>query len=143
MERPSGRSIGFGGETVFGYEIRHGRVSVSGGEPLFSAERVGEGCRAGATLGTSWHGVLECDGFRRALLGWVAAERTLDWKPGGEPFAAARERRFETLADLVAENVDREALLRMIDGGAKYDLPVIRSQLSAVSAQAGNRASVG
>ena len=38
LSRPSGRSIGFGGETVFGYEIRHGRVSVSGGEPLFSAE---------------------------------------------------------------------------------------------------------
>lgn len=143
LSRPEGRAAGLGGETVSGYEIRHGRVTVSGGEPLFSTESGEEGCRVRATLGTSWHGVLECDGFRRALLGWVAAERGLDWKPGNESFAAARERRFDILADLVAGNVDREALLRMIEGGPRRDLPVIRSQLSAVSGQAGDRAGVG
>ena len=28
-----------------------------------------------------------------AFLAWVAAERSLDWSPGGESFAAAREAR--------------------------------------------------
>ena len=59
-----------------GYEIRHGRVARHGGEPLLVADD-GEpdGCRAGWTLGTSWHGALEDDGLRRALLRAVAAAR--------------------------------------------------------------------
>lgn len=143
LARPEGRSVGFGGEPVSAYEIRHGRVSVAGGEALFETGGGEEGCRVGNTLGTSWHGVLECDGFRRALLSWVAAERGLDWRPGDEPFASARERRFDMLADLVAENVDRDALLGLIERGPTPELPVISSQLSAFSGEAGGRASVG
>lgn len=129
LSRPEGRAAGFGGEPVSGYEIRHGRVSVAGGEPLFATREGGEGCRAGNTIGTSWHGVLECDGFRREILNWVAAERGLDWRPGAEPFAAARENRFERLADLVAENVDRDALLRLIERGPTPGLPALSTQL--------------
>ncbi len=47
------------------YEIHHGVIAVDGGEPLFSP---GEGCRVGSVLGTVWHGALESDGARRALL---------------------------------------------------------------------------
>ena len=47
-----------------GYEIRHGRVSDD--EPLV---------QRGHVLGTAWHGLLETDAVRRALLAWVA-ERT-------------------------------------------------------------------
>jgi adenosylcobyric acid synthase len=137
LARPEGRAPGFGGAPVSGYEIRHGRVHVSGGEPLFETDAEPEGCRVGSVLGTSWHGVLECDGFRRELLRWVAAERNLDWRPGDEPFAAAREAQFERLGDLVAEHVDREALLRMIDGGTVLDLPVVSSRL--ISGQPVNR----
>lgn len=129
LSRPEGRAVEFGGELVSAYEIRHGRVSVMGGEPLFAAASEEEGCRVGNTLGTSWHGVLECDGFRRAMLGWVAAERGLDWRSADEPFAAARERRFDMLADLVAENVDRDALLRLIERGPTPGLPVLSSRL--------------
>ena len=143
LSRPEGRSAGFGGEPVSAYEIRHGRVSAAGGEPLFVNGDGGEGCRVGNTLGTSWHGVLECDGFRRELLSWVAAERGLDWRPGDEPFAAARERRFDMLADLVADNVDCEALLRLIWDGPTPDLPVLGSQLSVAGGQAEDRAVVG
>jgi adenosylcobyric acid synthase len=135
--------VGFGGEPVSAYEIRHGRVSVAGGEALFETGGGEEGCRVGNTLGTSWHGVLECDGFRRALLSWVASECGLDWIPGEETFAATRERRFDMLADLVAENVDRDALLGLIERGPTPELPVISSQLSAFSGEAGGRASVG
>ena len=137
LARPGGLAPGFGGVPVLGYEIHHGRTVSRDGEPLFVTETGTEGCRVGATLGTSWHGVLEADAFRRALLAWVAAERGIDWKPGDEPFAAAREAQLERLGDLVAENVDREALLRIVDGGAPRGLPVLSYKLSAISGQLG------
>ena len=137
LGRPSGRAPLFGDAEVSGYEIRHGRVFRHGGEPLFVGDGLAEGCKVGATLGTSWHGVMESDGFRRSLLDWVARRRGLDWAPGEEAFAAARERRLETLGDVVAENVDREALLRLIDDGPPPGLPVIRLQASGFGHQQG------
>jgi adenosylcobyric acid synthase len=141
LGRPSGRAPLFGDAEVSGYEIRHGRVFRHGGEPLFVGDDFDEGCRIGTTLGTSWHGVLESDGFRRSLLGWVARGRGLDWAPGEESFAAARERRLEKLGDVVAENVDREVLLRLIDDGVPSGLPVVSSQL--VSRSASRQTAVG
>ena len=146
LARPEGRARGFGDTEVSGYEIHHGRARRDGGEPLFEVGDGTEGCIRGTTLGTSWHGVLEADEFRRALLAWVAAERGLDWRPGEESFAAAREAQLERLGDLVADHVDREALMRMIDGGPPSGLPVVSSQLSAFSAQQaanGDTASAG
>jgi adenosylcobyric acid synthase len=137
LGRPSGRAPLFGDAEVSGYEIRHGRVFRHGGEPLFVGDGLAEGCKVGATLGTSWHGVMESDGFRRSLLDWVARRRGLDWVPGEEAFAAARERRLEKLGDIVAENVDREALLRLIDDGPPPGLPVIRLQASGFGHQQG------
>ena len=131
LSRPEGRAPAFGDEPVSGYEIRHGRVRRLGGEPLFrDGNGEPEGCTMGSTLGASWHGILESDGFRRALLNWVAGERGLDWVSGDETFAAAREAQLERLGDLVAENVDREALLRLIDDGPPFGLPVVRHQMS-------------
>ncbi len=137
LGRPSGRAPLFGDAEVSGYEIRHGRVFRHGGEPLFVGDGLAEGCKVGATLGTSWHGVMESDDFRRSLLDWVARRRGLDWAPGEEAFAAARERRLEKLGDVVAENVDREALLRLIDDGPPPGLPVIRLQASGFGHQQG------
>ena len=135
LARPGGLAPGFAGAGVSGYEIHHGRTRLLDGEPLFVTHNGTEGCRAGATLGTCWHGVLEPDAFRRTLLLWVAAERNLDWKPGDEPFAAAREAQLDRLGDLVAENVDRDALLRTVEAGAPAGLPVVSGQLSALSGQ--------
>jgi adenosylcobyric acid synthase len=125
LARPEGRAMGFGDAEVSGYEIHHGRVHRSGGEPLFTTNGSVEGCRVGTTLGTSWHGVFESDGFRRAFLLWVAGASGLDWKPGEESFAARREAQFEKLGDLVAENVDREALLRLVEDGPPPGLPSV------------------
>ena len=91
----------------------------------------------GTTLGTSWHGILESDGFRRALLLWVAGERGLDWSPGETSFAHAREAQLEKLGDLVADNVDREALLRLIDEGQPWGLPFVRLQATGYRHQQG------
>ena len=132
LGRPEGRAPGFGNAAVSAYEIHHGRVRRLGGDPLFTVAGADEGSRVGTTLGTSWHGVLESDGFRRALLAWVSEERGLDWRPGNESFAEAREAQLEKLGDLVAEHVDREALLRLIDDGPPSGLTVVSGQLSAV-----------
>ena len=138
LARPEGRARDFGDVTVSGYEIRHGRVLRLGAEPLFTinnpanGSRGGdaEGCRTGSTFGTSWHGVFESDGFRRAFLRRVAGERSLDWVAGDESFAAHRETQLDRLGDLVAENVDREALLRLVENGPPEGLPLIRSGMT-------------
>ena len=134
LARPEGSAPGFGGAEVSGYEIRHGRVERRGGERIIASGDSDEGCISGNVLGTSWHGVLESDGFRRALLGWVAESRGLDWVPGDESFVDAREEQFEKLADLVAGNVDREVLLRLIETGPPAGLPVVAGRLVSRSA---------
>lgn len=116
LERPSGAAVAFGSAEVSGYGIHHGRVRRSGGEPLMVAGDSDEGCVAGSVYGTSWHGIFESDGFRRAFLEMVAGSRGLDWRPGDGSFASAREERFDRLAGLVSENLDRDLLLRIIDG---------------------------
>jgi adenosylcobyric acid synthase len=109
-----------------GYEIRHGHPARRAGTALLDdGTPDGEGCVAGAVLGTSWHGLLECDGVRRALLRWVAARCGRDWRPGSVPFAAVRERHLDRLGDLVEEHADTDALLALIERGAPPDLPVL------------------
>ena len=140
LSRPAGRAPSFGDATVSGYEIHHGRVRRLGGERLFDTDAEA-GCRAGAVLGTSWHGVMESDSFRRALLSWVAEMQGLDWVPGEVPFAAAREAQLDRLGDLVAENVDGEALVRLIEGGPPSGLPFVSGRL--VGRPAGRRVRAG
>ncbi|HLL98575.1 MAG TPA: cobyric acid synthase [Rubrobacteraceae bacterium] len=135
LGRPAGRASLFGDAEVSGYEIRHGRVHRHGGESLFVGDGFEEGCRAGAVFGTSWHGAMESDAFRRSFLRFVAGERGLDWAPGEESFAAAREAQLDRLGDLISENVDRNALLRLIDEGQPRGLPAVVGQLVSRSAR--------
>ena len=141
LGRPLGRAPGFGDAAVSGYEIRHGRISRHGGEPLFVGDGAEDGCCKGPILGTSWHGVMESDGFRRSFLRWVAGVRGLDWRPGGFSFAAAREAQFEKLGDLVAENIDRETLVRLVEDGAPERPPGVAAHFAGqpVGGSAGRR----
>jgi len=107
------------GEPVTGYEIHHGVVTADGGEPFPG------GCSAGAVLGTTWHGIFESDRFRRALLRNVAAAAGRAFEPGRITFAQIRERKLDTLADLVTAHMDTAALLDLIDHGAPAGLPFI------------------
>ena len=45
--------------------------------------------------------------------------------PGRITFAQIRERKLDTLADLVAAHLDTAALLDLIDHGAPADLPFV------------------
>ncbi|HEY2508596.1 MAG TPA: cobyric acid synthase [Streptosporangiaceae bacterium] len=105
-----------------GYEVHHGVVTTSG----IGAEPFPGGCRSGAVWGTNWHGLLENDQFRRAFLTEVAACAGRDFKPAPDTtFAALREASLDRLGDLVAEHLDTEALVRLIDRGPPPGLPVL------------------
>ncbi|MEV5893372.1 cobyric acid synthase [Nonomuraea fuscirosea] len=117
LARPEGQAYG---ERVRGYEIHHGVATVEGGEPFL------DGCRQGNVWGTTWHGALENDGFRRAFLTDVAARAGRDFVPDpGTDFAALREERLDALGDLVEQHLDTGALLHLIQHGPPRDLPFL------------------
>jgi adenosylcobyric acid synthase len=121
------------GAEVGGYEIRHGRPVAHGGAPFITdADGAAEGCVAGATLGTSWHGLLEHDAARSALLRWVAARRGLAFEPAGDVcFAAAREHQLDRLGDLIEAHADTARLEDLICGGVPARLPDLLLERSA------------
>ena len=124
LGRPRGRALG---APVAGYEIHHGVAEVT--DP--AAEPFLDGCRRGAVWGTSWHGALENDEFRRAFLAEVAALAGRDFTPApGTSFAAVREARLDVLADLVSRHLDTAALSQLIENGPVSGLPTLVSSLS-------------
>jgi adenosylcobyric acid synthase len=120
-----GRPIGSwrGQDVTTAYEIHHGLVTASGGEPFL------DGVRVGPVSGTVWHGALESDGFRRAYLSVVAAQVGRDWVPGERSFADVRQARLDLLGDLVADHLDTELVTRLIEDGPPAGMPVVRSSL--------------
>ncbi|HEX6755969.1 MAG TPA: cobyric acid synthase [Mycobacteriales bacterium] len=116
LARPVGE---WRGNRVAAYQIHHGLVDVDGGEPFL------DGCRVGAVWGTTWHGIFENDGFRRAFLTEVAARTGRDWRPGEVRFADVREARLDTLGDLVEEHLDVDAVWRLIEQGVPRHLPTL------------------
>lgn len=123
LDRPCGRvEAGPGaGEQVAGYRIHHGRVS---GGPAAEPWLLGEdgsvlGWRRGRVLGTTLHGLLEADGLRAALLAWAAGEggATAPALPGVR-FSAARQARFDGIADVLEAHLDLDRLLAVIELGA-------------------------
>ncbi len=119
LGRPVGRAYGL---PVSGYEIHHGVVTISG----ITAEPFLDGCRSGAVWGTSWHGTLEHDQFRRAFLTEVASFAGRNFKPAPDTdFAALRQASLDTLGDLVADHLDTDAICRLIEGGSPRGLPIL------------------
>jgi adenosylcobyric acid synthase len=118
LGRPAGCAYG---ADVAGYEIHHGIVTPDPAAELFL-----DGCRAGAVWGTSWHGTMENDAFRRAFLTEVAAlsGREFTVSPDTD-FAARREAQLDALGDLVAGHVDTASLRRLICDGPPPGLPVV------------------
>jgi len=123
LARPRGHALG---APVAGYEIRHGVAEIT--DP--AAEPFLDGCRRGAVWGTSWHGALENDEFRRLFLAEVAALAGRAFTPApGTDFAAVREARLDVLGDLVAGHLDAAALSRLIEDGPAPGLPLLVSSL--------------
>jgi adenosylcobyric acid synthase len=121
LEHRSGVALG---GRVAGYLIQHGRVSVHGGAPFL------DGCAAGSVRGTTWHGIFEADEFRRAFLRDLAAATGRAFTGAADIcFAAVRERRLDALADLVAEHLDTDAVVQLIEGGPPRGLPTVATLL--------------
>jgi adenosylcobyric acid synthase len=121
LGQPLGQALGC---PVRGYEIHHGLVDVTGGEPFL------DGCRAGPVWGTSWHGVFENDAFRRAFLQEVADAAGRRFVPAADTsFAALREQRLDVLGDLIAEHMDTTALAALIEAGVPTGLPTLTTTM--------------
>ncbi|MGI8492264.1 MAG: cobyric acid synthase [Acidimicrobiales bacterium] len=123
--RVSGRALG---HPIAGYEIRHGRTTgaakswveldqvgaVGASGTTIAASRDATSASDGAVLGTSVHGLMEADGFRGAFLAAVARRAGRQWRSSGASFAAAREARFDLLADVVEAHLDMAAVESLI-----------------------------
>jgi adenosylcobyric acid synthase len=119
LARPSGSAYG---AAVAAYEIHHGIATVedAGATPFL------DGCRVASTWGTSWHGTLENDAFRRAFLAEVAELAGRDFVAApGTSFAAVRQAHLDAMGDLVTAHLDTAALSRLIEAGPPPGLPVI------------------
>jgi adenosylcobyric acid synthase len=118
LGRPAGSALG---QPVRGYEIHHGVLTLDD-----AAEPFLDGARSGSVFGTTWHGALENDGFRRAFLTEVArlTGRRFVVAPDTD-FAAVREARLDRLGDLIAEHADTDALWRLIEAGPPEGLPFL------------------
>ncbi len=116
LRLPVGSALG---ADAHGYEIHHGRITRHGGEEFLG------GARAGAVLGTMWHGSLEGDDLRRALLAEVAAAAGVAYEPSDVSFAEQRERRLDLLGDLAEEHLDLDALLALAREGAPAGMPAL------------------
>lgn len=117
------------GIAVSGYEIHHGRVVRSGDAALLHHDDgTPEGSVRGSVFGTHWHGLLESDDYRRALLGRIAAATGREFTAApGTSVAAERAGQLDLLADLVERHVDVDEVLALIERGAPQGLPVIAS----------------
>jgi adenosylcobyric acid synthase len=123
LARPVGSALG---APVAGYEIHHGIAEVT--DP--AAGPFVDGCRRGAVWGTSWHGIMENDDFRRAFLAEVAAQAGRDFSPAPDTdFAAVRQARLDVLGDLVAGHLEVAALVRLITDGPPKGLPRLLASL--------------
>ena len=113
------------GQRVSGYEIHHGRVDAGPAAPgwIHLDDVYGAGDEGAVEpvearfLGTTLHGLFEEDGFRDALLRQVAERRGAAFPGSSISFPAARQARFDRLADLVEAHLDMERLLSVVTCG--------------------------
>jgi adenosylcobyric acid synthase len=122
-EKTVGHPVGscYGAAVTTGYEIHHGQVDVDPGTEPFL-----DGCRSGAVWGTTWHGALESNAFRRAFLAEIADAAGRAFAPADDTdVAALRDARLDALGDLVADHLDTLALHRLIADGPSPGLPFV------------------
>ena len=116
------------GHPVTGYEIHHGVVSRRGDvAPLVTLPDGGaEGALTGSVAATHWHGLLENDELRREVLCWAATLANRRFIVAETvSFAEARAAQLDLLGDLVADHLDTDAVMRLLDVGAPGGLPFV------------------
>lgn len=116
LRLPAGEALG---AAASGYEIHHGRIARGDDEEFLG------GARSGQVFGTMWHGSLESDGLRRALLSEMSAGIGRTFATSDVSFAERREARLDLLGDLVEQQLDVEALLSLVEHGAPAGLTIL------------------
>ena len=111
LGRPAGQ---WRGNPVTAYEIHHG-VALRTPDGV-DAEPFLDGWQCGPVWGTTWHGALENDEFRRAFLTEVAAQAGVRWRadPNVQGFATRRELMLDRLADAIDQHLDTGALTALV-----------------------------
>ncbi len=108
------------GHQVHGYQIHHGRVVTHGGDAFVTLDGPGgadlDGVRVGAHFGTTLHGLLDSDEFRRSFLTTVADHRGKRFVSAGRSFQQTRIDAIDRLADTLAEHLDIGAIEQLISG---------------------------
>jgi adenosylcobyric acid synthase len=109
-----------------GYEIHHGQIARAADD-----DWLGVGLRRGAVYGTHWHGLLDNDDVRRQWLGdaALAAGRAGFVVADDVNVSARRDEQLDLMADLLAEHLDVEAIMGLLDDGAPRR-PTITSVLT-------------
>jgi len=122
LANPAGIVFGVSGT---GYEIHHGRVTRRGtglSGLITLPDGAPEGALAGPVAGTHWHGLLENDEVRRAVLRWAAGLADRDFQPGNVSFAQQRAEQLDVVGDLVDQYLDTDAVLELLAKGAPAGL---------------------
>ncbi|HUG86120.1 MAG TPA: cobyric acid synthase [Euzebya sp.] len=101
VRRVTGHIEALGGVPAEGYEIRHGRVDPDDAPVVVQ----------GAVMGTMWHGLLEGDRARRAVLAWVAGCTGRAFVPATTSHHDRRIADLDRLADAVEAHLDVDAIL--------------------------------
>ena len=109
-----------------GYEIHHGQISRSAAD-----DWLGVGIRRGVVFGTHWHGLLDNDDVRRQWLtdAAAAADRRGFVVADDVNVSLRRDAQLDVMADLLAEHLDIEAIMGLLDDGPPRR-PSITSALS-------------
>ncbi len=105
-----------------GYEIHMG-VTRGIGEYLWITED--RGAEFGAmhpdypVFGTYLHGIFESDVFRRAFIDFLRRNAGLSPRHSTSSFKAFRERQLDRLGEWIEDNLDMDALIRLLDKAKK------------------------
>ncbi|WP_070000906.1 cobyric acid synthase [Cellulosilyticum sp. I15G10I2] len=115
------------GKKVSGYEIHMGISTLGNGvKPILTIkEKLGkkvqllEGCmnQEGNVMGTYLHGIFDELDFTRSLLNYIRTQKGLESKVSEvTSFKAFKDKEYDKIAQIVRENVDMEAIYKMIRG---------------------------
>ncbi|MCI9486254.1 MAG: cobyric acid synthase [Lachnospiraceae bacterium] len=112
---------GLSGVSFHGYEIHMGISTLKGdGAPLTVLADSGqaEGAFSGNVCGTYVHGIFDREEAARAALGILCRRKGLSEEAvGAFDLEAYKERQYDLLADAVRQNMDMEAVYRILEAG--------------------------
>lgn len=105
-------------QPVRGYEIHHGQLTRSAATD-WDCAGVTVGIRQHGVYGTHWHGLLDNDDIRRD---WLTAAADAAGRRGftvadDVDVSARRDLQLDQMADLIAEHLDTDAILALLEHG--------------------------